>query len=114
MATHGAIDVRGYMPAERDKNMTLLREAQEDVRRLRRLTDLQALDESQIRSDERDNAISWYATADSASPDPLKRVFLFAYEDSKIVFIRGLPADVTFAREVKLRDARTAAAASLG
>jgi|GEM_PF-3131445 len=49
---------------------------------------------------QRDNAPFLYAPADSSSNDPARRVMLYAYNDSKTLFIRGLPEDVEIVKDM--------------
>lgn len=49
---------------------------------------------------ERDAVDVWRALADPASKDPVERVDMFVYPDSKSIFLRGKPEDVRQVREI--------------
>jgi len=76
-----------------------LSDAQTAVSRERRTMLLAAQAESDAFALARDNAPFMVAFADASSPDPAKRVTLYAFNDSKTIFMRGKPDDV---KEVKI------------
>lgn len=94
------LDEQNGLPAQKAKALQDIETARKEVRRLRRVVEVQAATENQAFIAERDNAPVWIADANTESPDPLQRVILLAYEDSKVLFIRGKPDDVTFAKEI--------------
>lgn len=46
----------------------------------------------------RDNFPFLFASADLSSPDPAKRVMLYAFNDSKTIFMRGTPKDLALVK----------------
>ena len=88
------------LPAQLKAAQENLSSNQGEVRSLRRKTELAIIDEQEAFLLEKNNAPIWYTTAIADSPDPIQRVFLYGYEDSKIIFIRGLPQDVAFVKEI--------------
>ncbi len=59
-----------------------------------------AENEAQAFADSRDHQGYWFALPEAASADPAKRVYLFGYDDSKTIYIRGLAADVEHVRDI--------------
>ena len=59
-----------------------------------------AVDENKAFALARDNQPFLQADANAFSSDPAKRVYLYAYNDSKTLFIRGLPDDVAAVKDM--------------
>ncbi|MCW3060612.1 MAG: smc 2 [Capsulimonas sp.] len=77
-----------------------LRRAQTDIATARRTNEILAQQASETFADSRDNAPYYFAPADVSSNDPAHRVIIFAYPDSKIIFLRGLQDDLDLVKEL--------------
>lgn len=77
-----------------------LSEAQTAVSRQRRNALMAAQAESDAFAFARDNTPYLYAPADASSRDPAKRVILYAFNDSKTIFMRGLPRDLDIVKGI--------------
>ena len=82
------------LPAKLSSAQQALSDAQTAVSAQRRKMIVAAQAESDAFAFARDNAPFLYAPADAASTDPAKRVILYAFNDSKTIFMRGKPADL--------------------
>ncbi|HEX6185179.1 MAG TPA: hypothetical protein VFZ44_14945 [Pyrinomonadaceae bacterium] len=74
--------------------------AQATVVRQRRSAILSAQAESEAFAQARDNAPFWFGPAVAFSSDPVKRVLMFAFNDSKTIFLRGKQADVDVVKDI--------------
>ena len=88
------------LPAKLASAQQALSDAQTAVAQQSRKLTTSALAESDAFAFARDNAPFFFATADASSTDPVKRVFLYAYNDSKTIFMRGRPEDLILVRHV--------------
>ena len=70
------------------------------LNRQRALSDGLAQIEADAFAQARDNAPFLLANASATSNDPAHRVILFAYPDSKTLYIRGLPSDVDKVKKI--------------
>ncbi len=83
------------LPAKLAAAQQSLSDAQTSVSQQRRKMLLAAQAESDAFAFARDNTPFLFAPADASSPDPAKRVILYAFNDSKTVFMRGKPDDLS-------------------
>jgi hypothetical protein len=101
-ATQGQLDnsqnQSDSLPAKLDTAQQALSAAQSSVSQERRKMLMAAQAESDAFAFARDNTPYLYAPAMASSSDPAKRVILYAFNDSKTIFMRGKAADL---REVK-------------
>ncbi len=86
------------LPAKISAAQQSLSDAQTAVSENRRKMLMAAQAESDAFAFARDNAPFLYAPADAASPDPAKRVLLYAFNDSKTIFMRGNPDDLALVK----------------
>jgi hypothetical protein len=86
------------LPAKIAAAQQSLSDAQTAVSEDRRKMLMAAEAESDAFAFARDNAPFLYAPADAASPDPAKRVMLYAFNDSKTIFMRGNPDDIALVK----------------
>lgn len=91
---NGLKDEQTGLPPKIQAAKDKLQAAQSEVIRQRKAAFLLAQDESNAFARARDNAPYWYAPAIGSSTDPAKRVKMYAYADSKTIFIRGKKDDV--------------------
>ncbi len=77
-----------------------LSELQTAVAGLRQSIVFQARIEAEAFGTARENTPIYFAPANFRSTDPIKRVMMYAFADSKTLFIRGLPEDVEKALDV--------------
>lgn len=82
--------------------------AQERVRNSRANVIRFALAESEAFARARDNTPFWVAMPIASSTDPAKRVLLYAFADSKTLFLRGNPEDLDRVRDIIARFDRPA------
>jgi hypothetical protein len=82
------------LPAKLAAAQQSLSDAQASVSEERRKMLLAVQAESDAFAYARDNAPFLFAPADASSPDPAKRVILYAFNDSKTIFMRGKRSDV--------------------
>jgi hypothetical protein len=88
------------LPAKISAAQQALSESQTAVSQQRRRMIQTAQAESDAFAFARDNTPYLYAQADASSTDPVKRVFLYAYPDSKIITIRGKIDDINEVRHI--------------
>lgn len=74
--------------------------AQAAVTRQRRAAFLSAQAESDAFAFARDNTPFWFGPAIGSSTDPVKRVLMYAFDDSKTIFLRGKEADVEKVKDI--------------
>ena len=88
------------LPAKLDAAKQALSDAQTAVSQERRKMLLAAQAESDAFAFARDNTPFLYAVADASSPNPAKRVMLYAFNDSKTIFMRGKPEDLAIVKHI--------------
>ena len=88
------------LPAKLAAARQALSDAQTAVSQDRRKMLLAAQEESDAFALARDNEPFLYATADASSPNPARRVMLYAFKDSKIIFMRGKPDDLAEVKHI--------------
>jgi hypothetical protein len=88
------------LPAKIEAAQTALSDAQAAVSTERRKMVMAAQAESDAFAFARDNAPFMYAPADASSPDPAKRVVLYAFNDSKTIFMRGHSRDLALVKQI--------------
>jgi hypothetical protein len=93
-------DEQNGLPAQLAEARRTLEQAQADVIRSRRAATLAAQSEVEAFATARDNAPLWLAPATSFSKDPAKRVLMYAFNDSKTVFLRGTREDLSLVKEI--------------
>jgi hypothetical protein len=92
-------DQRG-LPNDIQQAEIRLEAAQAAVNRLRKSAILSAQAESEAFVRSRDNRPYWYSPAIGSSTDPAKRVLMWAFNDSKTIFLRGKKADLDEVKEI--------------
>ena len=88
------------LPAKLAAAQQALSDAQASVSQQRRKMLLAAQAESDAFAFARDNTPFLFAPADASSSDPAKRVILYAFNDSKTIFMRGKPADLSVVKRM--------------
>ena len=88
------------LPAKLAAAQQSLSEAQTAVAQERRKMLMAAQAESDAFAFARDNTPFMYAPADASSPNPAKRVMLYAFNDSKTIFMRGNPKDLALVKHI--------------
>jgi hypothetical protein len=88
------------LPAKLEVAQRALNDAQTDVSRQRRNMLLAAQGESDAFAFARDNTPYLFAPADASSSDPVKRVLLYAFNDNKTIFMRGMPDDLAVVKHI--------------
>ena len=88
------------LPTKIQQARDTLEAAQFAVSRQRRAAFLAAQIESDAFVMARDNTPFWFGPAVGSSLDPVKRVLLYAFTDSKTIFLRGNPADVAKVKDI--------------
>lgn len=88
------------LPAKIAAAQQALSDAQTAVSENRRKMLMAAEAESDAFAFARDNTPFLFAPADAASPDPAHRVILYAFNDSKTIFMRGNPDDVVLVKQI--------------
>jgi hypothetical protein len=88
------------LPAKLESARQALSGAQTAVSQDRRKMLMAAQAESDAFALARDNTPYLYASADASSNDPAKRVILYAYNDSKTIFMRGKPDDLLIVKDI--------------
>jgi hypothetical protein len=88
------------LPAKLAAAQQALSDAQTSVSAERRKMLMAAQAESDAFAFARDNTPFLYAPADASSHDPAKRVVLFAFNDSKTIFMRGNPKDLALVKNI--------------
>ena len=91
------------LPAKIREAKNDLIKAQEKVRDTRSNILRLALAESEAFARARDNAPFWVAMPISSSTDPAKRVLMYAFNDSKTLFLRGNKEDLDKVRDIIAR-----------
>jgi hypothetical protein len=91
------------LPTKIQQARDTLEAAQSAVSRQRRAAFLAAQTESEAFAMARDNTPFWFGPAVGSSPDPVKRVLLYAFTDSKTIFLRGKPDDVAVVKDIIAR-----------
>jgi hypothetical protein len=91
------------LPTKIQQARDTLEAAQSAVSRQRRSAFLAAQIESDAFVMARDNTPFWFGPAIAASRDPVKRVLLYAFTDSKTIFLRGNPEDVAVVKDIIAR-----------
>jgi hypothetical protein len=91
------------LPAKIREAKNDLIKAQEKVRDTRSNILRLALAESEAFARARDNAPFWVAMPVASSSDPAKRVLMYAFNDSKTLFLRGNKEDLTKVRDIIAR-----------
>ena len=82
------------LPADLETARKALIAKQTERAKAKYLQSRQAADEAAAFGAARDNAPFYYTQPDASSSDPIKRVFIFGYDDSKTIYIRGLAEDI--------------------
>jgi hypothetical protein len=88
------------LPAKITAAQQALSESQTAVSQQRRRMIQSAQAESDAFAFARDNTPFLFAPADAANPDPAKRVMLYAYVDSKTIFMRGKRDDINAVKRI--------------
>ena len=88
------------LSAKLDTAQQALSDAQTRVGEERRKMLIATVAESDAFAHARDNTPFLYTPADASSTDPAKRVVLFAFNDSKTVFMRGNPKDLALVKAI--------------
>src|ERR1700687_5124590 len=88
------------LPAKLAAAQQAMSDAQASVSQQRRKMLLAAQAESDAFAFARDNPPFLFAPADASSSDPAKRVILYAFNDSKTIFMRGKPADLSVVKRM--------------
>jgi hypothetical protein len=91
------------LPTKIQQAKDQLENAQSAVARQRRAAFLAAQAESEAFAFARDNRPFWFAPAIASTRDPVHRVLMYAFTDSKTIFLRGKPADVDVVRDIIAR-----------
>lgn len=91
-------DEQNGLPAQIAEAESKLSDAQAAVNRQRRSALLAAQAESEAFVKARDNRPFWEAPVNATSTDPVKHVFLWAFNDSKTVFMRGPREDINYVK----------------
>ena len=88
------------LPAKLAVAQQAMSDAQVSVSQQRRKMLLAAQAESDAFAFARDNTPFMFAPADASSPDPAKRVILYAFNDNKTIFMRGKPQDLSVVKHM--------------
>jgi hypothetical protein len=91
-------DEQNGLPSKIAEAESKLSDAQAAVNRQRRSALLAAQAESEAFAKARDNRPFWVAPVNGSSTDPIKHVFLWAFNDSKTVFMRGPRTDLDYVK----------------
>ena len=91
-------DEQNGLPSKIAEAESKLSDAQASVNRQRRSALLAAQAESEAFVKARDNRPFWVAPVNGTSTDPVKHVFLWAFNDSKTVFMRGPRSDLEYVK----------------
>src|SRR5215213_221426 len=94
----GLRDEQNGLPSKIAEAESKLSDAQAAVNRQRRSALLAAQAESEAFVKSRDNRPFWIAPVNASSTDPVKHVFLWAFNDSKTVFMRGPRTDMDYVK----------------
>ncbi|HEU4510651.1 MAG TPA: hypothetical protein VFR78_20645 [Pyrinomonadaceae bacterium] len=101
------------LPARIQQARDQLEIAQSAVTRQRRAAFLAAQAESEAFAFARDNRPFWFAPAIASTRDPVHRVLMYAFSDSKTIFLRGNRPDVDVAKDIIAKFDRPAPQARL-
>ena len=91
-------DEQNGLPSKIAEAESRLETAQAAVDRQRRTAILAAQSESEAFARARDNRPFWFAPANASSTDPAKHVIMWAFNDSKTIFLRGNADDLKAVR----------------
>ena len=91
-------DEQNGLPSKIAEAESKLETAQAAVDRQRRTAILAAQSESEAFAKARDNRPFWFAPANASSTDPAKHVIMWAFNDSKTIFLRGNADDLKAVR----------------
>ena len=91
------------LPTKIQQAKDQLENAQSAVSRQRRAAFLSAQAESEAFSFARDNRPFLFAPAIASTRDPVHRVLMYAFSDSKTIFLRGKPNDVDVVKDIIAR-----------
>jgi hypothetical protein len=91
-------DEQNGLPSKIAEAESKLETAQAAVDRQRRTAILAAQAESEAFAKARDNRPFWFAPANASSTDPAKHVIMWAFNDSKTIFLRGTADDLKVVR----------------
>jgi hypothetical protein len=91
-------DEQNGLPSRIADAESKLENAQMAVNRQRRSALLAAQAESEAFVRARDNRPMWVTPVNGSSTDPVKRTFLWAFNDSKTVFMRGAREDIDYVK----------------
>lgn len=106
-------DEQAGLPTKIQQARDQLEIAQSAVSRQRRAAFLAAQAESEAFAFARDNRPFWFAPAIAATRDPVHRVLMYAFTDSKTIFLRGKPEDLRVVKDIISRFDRPAPQARL-
>ncbi|BDI31605.1 hypothetical protein CCAX7_36560 [Capsulimonas corticalis] len=93
-------DEQSALPLKLQVATDTLHQAQITVAATRKQNEILAQQASDAFVDFRDNTPYYFAPADVSSNDPAHRVIIFAYPDSKTIFLRGLQSDIDDVKEM--------------
>ena len=96
-------DEQAGLPTKIQQARDQLQNAQSDVTRQRRAAFLAAQAESEAFAFARDNRPFWFSPAIASTRDPVHRVLMYAFTDSKTIFLRGKQTDVNVVRDIIAR-----------
>ena len=96
-------DEQAGLPTKIQQARDQLEIAQSTVARQRREAFLAAQAESDAFAFARDNRPFWFAPAIASTRDPVHRVLMYAFTDSKTIFLRGKPDDLEVVRDIIAR-----------
>lgn len=96
--SEGLRDEQNGLPSKIAEAESRLSDAQAAVNRQRRSALLAAQAESEAFVKARDNRPFWVAPVNATSTDPVKHVFLWAFNDNKTVFMRGPREDMNYVK----------------
>ena len=91
------------LPSKIQQARDQLENAQSAVTRQRRAAFLSAQAESEAFAFARDNRPFWFSPAIASTRDPVHRVLMYAFTDSKTIFLRGKQSDVDVVRDIIAR-----------
>lgn len=96
-------DEQAGLPTRIQQARDQLEIAQSAVVRQRREAFLAAQAENEAFALARDNRPFWFAPAIASTRDPVHRVLMYAFTDSKTIFLRGKPDDLEVVRDIIAR-----------
>jgi hypothetical protein len=106
-------DEQAGLPTKIQQAKDQLENAQSAVSRQRRAAFLAAQAESEAFAFARDNSPFLFAPAIASTRDPVHRVLMYAFSDSKTIFLRGNPSDVEAVKDIIAKFDRPAPQARL-